>query len=114
MRADITKYNSIVKSIKPLSERLAAVNRHGWVPGGGAVAGVCKQPGELGFGVGGSDVCCAGAALRRHPAGTPADSTPQVSWALGGGAVGVLPRCNQAESIRRRYGSFLSLHRLLV
>ena len=62
---------------------MAAADRHGWVPGGVAVAGVCKQPGELGFGVCGSDVCCAGAALRRHPAGTPADSVPRVSWALG-------------------------------
>ena len=86
---------------------MAAANRHGWVPGGGAVAGVCKQSGELGFGVDGSDVCCAGAALRRHPAGTPADSVPRVSWALGQrrwpppiatfGPLGALPRwgCNK-------------------
>ena len=81
---------------------VAAANRRGWAPGGAAAAGVCAQAGEFGFRGVGPDVSCAGAALRCHPVGTPAEPTPQVGWALGGrrwpppiatvGPLGALPR----------------------
>ena len=81
---------------------VAAANCHGWVPGGAAVAGVCAPGEKFAFRGVGPDVSCAGAALRCHPVGTPAEPTPQVSWALGGprwpppiaaaGSLGALPR----------------------
>ena len=87
---------------------VAATNRHGWAPGGAATAGVCAQAGEFGFRGVGLDVSCAGAALRCHPVGTPAEPTPQLSWALGGrrwpppiaavGPLGALPRPGCAQN----------------
>ena len=62
---------------------VAAANRRGAARGGAGAAGVCVQTGECGVRGGGPDVSCAGAALRCHPVGTPAEPTPQVSWAVG-------------------------------
>ena len=81
---------------------MATAIRGGGLPGGAAAAGVCAQAGESASRGVGPDVSCAGAALRRHPVGTPAEPTPQVSWALEGprwpppiaaaGSLGALPR----------------------
>ena len=91
---------------------------------------------EFGFRGVGPDVPCAGAALRCHPVGTTAETTPQVSWALGGrrwpppiaavGPLGALHRPGCAHrpansvsgglgrmypALGRRYGVTPSVHR---
>ena len=62
---------------------MAAAIRRGAAPGGAAAAGVCTHGGGSGSPGGGPDVYRAGAWLRLHPVGTPAESAPWVSWALG-------------------------------
>ena len=62
---------------------VAAAKRRGAAPGGVAAAGVCTHGGGSGSPGGGPDVYRAGARLRLHPVGTPAESAPWVSWALG-------------------------------